>query len=209
MAKRAGQEAEGSPPDYLMWVRMTLWKRPEAIALALGLDPDRNLLDESGNGTIPAALEKTRRVLQRAFEGGAFPSPIQIAPSEFLSWLKSNRIEAPKPLLDAAAKQGGDVKDWRAECERLKVQLHAAQANSTKSKDRTTPVPSAKTLYTIILGIAHGRYGFNPTAARNRATAELKREIENVGLTIDEESILNALRTTAEELDFQARQTDR
>jgi hypothetical protein len=135
MAKRAGQEAEGITPDFSMWAKMTLWKRAEAIALALGLDPDLNLLDENGNGTVPAALEKTRRVLQRAFEGGAFHNPTQIAPTEFLSWLKSNRIEAPRPLLDAAAKQGGDVKDWRAECERLRIQLHAALSNPPEAKN--------------------------------------------------------------------------
>jgi hypothetical protein len=136
-----------------------MWMRAEAIALALGLDPDLKTLDDNGNGTVPETAEKKRRILQRAFEAGAFPNPTQIAPFYFLSWLKSNRIEAPKALLDAAAEQGYEVKDWHAECERLKVQLHAALSNRGETKDRTHPIPDEENLYKTVLGVAYGRHG--------------------------------------------------
>jgi hypothetical protein len=209
MAKRDGQKTENSSPDYSTWVKMTVWKRPEAIALALGLDPERNLLDENGNGVVPATQEKYRKVLQRAFEAGAFPNPIQIAPSEFLSWLKSNRLEAPKPLLDAVAKQGLDVKDWRAECERLKVQLHAALSNQTEAKNRTTPTPKEETLYKIVIGVAYGRHDYDPDAKRNNATTQIRNEVERAGLSIDDQAILNALRAASEALNFDLPKTDR
>jgi hypothetical protein len=209
MTQKQTQPNGGVAPDYAHWVQVPAWTREEAIALSVGLNPD--VIDPGAMTELAQDSDagKRSRLLMRGFEFGVFANSIRISPEDFLSWMKSNRLDVPKALIAAAKAQGHALTDWRREYDALKARTDAEDAKRALEKPTNRPEPQFTSLYTIILGVAYGRHGYDPGAKRNAAPAAIVGEVEQAGLTISAETVLNILRTACEYLDYDPMQSGR
>ncbi len=135
--------SNGAATDYAHWVQMPAWTREEAIALSIGLDPDVIDLEAMTELAQDSDLEKRRRLLVRAFESGVFPNADRVSPEDFLSWMKSNRLDVPKALTAATKAQGHALTNWRREHDKLKARTDAEEAKRALEKPSNRPGPAA------------------------------------------------------------------
>lgn len=145
---------------------------------------------------IAVEFDRRREVVNRAILLGDLTE--RVNPTHFVTWTRTRRLEVPKGLIAS----GAPAADVEAASRAVAVEsgLHEQIAILTQKNQelqRTTePHPRRlRSIHIVIAGMAIGSsYRFRPTSARNDATAKIKGDIERIGLTLSEDTILGILR---------------
>jgi len=181
--------------NYGYWAKVAHWHPGEAAALSLGYAPKVVNLD-----TVRPYLQSSSKaqefdsrlmLISRALEMGALSQ--QFRPHEFVAWA-DGIIKLPKRLRNAVAKIP-DAHKGHCEAGELRKQRDQCKAANEDPSPR-----ELHSLLKIIAGMALGRYGFNPKADRNSATQAIVDDVERLGLSIDNDTVLQHLRRICSEL---------
>lgn len=195
-------------PDYDHWCNMARWEWKDAAALSVGLEP-RNLSDEivDAKEFSPALRTKYRNrlhLVENHVQAGRIDH--YSAPSEFLSWAKSNGVSYPKELEETVEASGGLIADWRLQCEKL-VAENAALKLQIENLSNAKPVSLASeclrsgersSLLKMVRGMAREKYAYDPSSKRSNAALQIKSDVEKQGLKIDEDTVRKWLKKAFE-----------
>lgn len=198
-----------SEPDYDFWMGMASWSKDDAIALAVGMDPD------VADWRIHMSDDQNKRVrqIERAIITGVFPNSDLINPRDFLSEMMSNDYEFPKGLMAAAKARKVKIKNWKHAHDAVVAKFEVTSRSDVMSADAKSgsklPTPRLESCYRIILGVACTRYGYDPKKNYNTATKKIFRDIEKSGIKITDETILSTLRKAYEEVGLELIESDR
>lgn len=165
-------------------VQCRIWSPEAAAAYWLGLDPV--VVTPDNADLLQANSEKAREYLRRlelvnqALEVGELTKPIR--PADFVSWTqKSVGMPMPKGILRA-------MNNLQSASQKY------ADATDTKGVDARVH----KSALIVLGSIAKTMLDFDPNAPKNTATTKVKGAIEQVGLTLDDQTILDRLREAAQ-----------
>ena len=196
MAKKTTSKTRtDSGPDYPFWVAMPTWTREEAIALLSGHDPD----SQSDHVTPTNEQATVVRLLDRAFESGAFPNAHRVAPEDCLSAMASFGLSAPKALIAAAKAKKVSIKNWRAEYERKEAELERlrqdieknaiARRRVSKENDITALKRKIKSLQKVFLGISIDKFNLKREWKNTSAAKNIAGSIDRSGLSLNEDTV--------------------
>lgn len=62
-------------------------------------------------------------------------------------------------------------------------------AEKKQTKERPLLTRERRTALTLVIAMAKGKYGYDPRAARNGAIGQIARDIELLGLSLDQDTI--------------------
>jgi len=208
MAPRSESES-GHDIDVAHWGRMARWELEEAVALALGRDPDTVSFEELKNDTgseFGKEFAKAFRLARRARERAVYFYPI--IPRDFVEWAKTVEFPFPEDLAAEVIKASPNQINYRPKYEALLPQHEAALKEIERLKTQTSGPPQEKGLSTkerqtalkLIIGMAINGYAFDPNASRSGTAAEIASDLHKLGLSIDEDTARNWLKEAAEML---------
>ena len=206
---KAGSKAM---PDYSFWVAMPTWTRDEAIALLSGHDPDSPSDDVNSND------EKTKiaRLLERAFEAGAFPNADRVTPEECLSAMESFGLSAPKALIVAATSNKISIKNWPAEYEKKDAEINrlrkgiesdtTVRTNEKKEANVTALKKIISSLRKALLGLAISKFKLERDWSHSSVVTNITNAIQQSGLNLDKDTVrthlVDAIEAVGEEVQF-------
>lgn len=181
--------------DYSFWVAMPTWTRKEAIALLSGHDPD----SPSDNTTPDNERTKIARLLDRAFESGAFQNADRVTPEDCLSTMASFGLSAPKALVAAANANKTSIRNWRAECERKDVEIERLRRNiesnatiekNTANKPNVTALKKKiGSLQTVLLGLSIAKFKLKRDWNNSSIATNIANAIQQSGLSLDKDTV--------------------
>lgn len=129
-----------------------------------------------------------------------------VSPSIFLAWARDKRIDLPRALVSGAVDHGISLLDWKELFEKQKEQTEIANRKLAEARieveqlnlrlsSKTSSAHSRErnSLLKLVLGLAIKGYRFNPEQARNSATAEIRSDLEELGIRMDDATILKYL----------------
>ena len=191
--------------DLGYWAKLAHWHTFEAAALSLGfaprfVNPDtvKPYLETSSEAQ---EFERRLMLVSRAVETGALKH--QFSPTEFVAWANRINLELPEVLTAAIGKIGSanvsndEVDELRNQNALLRLELEQRKGAAKDLGPR-----ERRSLQIMVVGMASGRYGFNPSLDRNSGTKTIVDDIERRGLQIDKDTVLTHLRRAYEDLDI-------
>jgi hypothetical protein len=191
-------DQRGARADFGFCAKAPYWQPGEAAAVSLGFDwefvnPDTVKPHRQSSSK---AKEFGRRwmLISRAVDMGELKR--QFSPPEFVAWADSKNLKLPKKLRNAVATIGA-AKAPNCEVDELRKQLE-----QYKTANRDPHPREFRSLQIIVVGMASGRYGFNPNADRNLATKAIVDDVERLGLLIDKDTVLTHVRRAYHDLDL-------
>ena len=196
MAKKTTSKTRtDSGPDYPFWVAMPTWTREEAIALLSGQNPDIPTEDITSSDV----QKKIARLLERAFESGAFPNAIRVSPEDCLSAMESFGLSAPKALSAAASANEISIMNWRAECERKEAEIERLRRNieteATIEKRATSKLnvtglkKKIGSLQIALLGLSIAKFNLKRDWNNSSSATNIANAIHQSGLSLDKDTI--------------------
>jgi hypothetical protein len=196
--------------DYRKWARVPYWSAKQCVALVTGVDPDQFGV------LVLYHLDLHEKVLeaQRNKE-----LPDRIRPIVFLEWAREHQIDFPDELEKAVSTTEVDIARLEDRCEELgrrhdelrrenqqfryELDRLRAAADAGASRRKAVKEPSTKernSLNTLIIGMAIAGYAWPPEAPKSPVTTEIRNDLKNLGLDMDETTILKYLRQAKEAL---------
>jgi hypothetical protein len=196
--------------DYRKWARVPYWSAKQCVALVTGVDPDQFGV------LVLYHLDLHEKVLeaQRNKE-----LPDRIRPIVFLEWAREHQIDFPDELEKAVSTTEVDIARLEDRCEELgrrhdelrrenqqfryELDRLRAAADAGASRRKAVKEPSTKernSLNTLIIGMAIAGYAWPPEAPKSPVTREIRNDLKNLGLDMDETTILKYLRQAKEAL---------
>lgn len=213
------QNESGHEIDISNWGRMARWELEEAVVLALGRDPDSVSLDDLKNDTesdFGKQFAKAFRLAQRAREHATFYFPI--IPRDFVEWARTIEFPFPEDLAAEVIKASPDHINHRSMYEPLLAEHEATLKELARLRAQAAEPPQEKGLSTkeratalkLIVGMAIGGYGLDPTAARSKAASDIASDLHKLGISIDEDTVRKWIKdATAEVLPGASGQVER
>ena len=145
---------------------------------------------------VAVEFERRREVVNRAILVGELTE--RVNPTDFLSWARRRRLPVPKDLEIALAPASDTALESSATTVEHSLREEVASLTRKNEELQRTIEPHPRRLRSInsvIAGMAiSSNYQFRPTSARNGATAKIKSDIERIGLSLSEDTILGILR---------------
>ncbi len=194
-------------PNWKVWANVPTVKILEAVALSLDIEPReikyysdaspgrRKIKERPPVGWIDDGgpeleegqefldrLEIAKRTISRfkPLKPTLSPGPIydywEVSVPAFGQWAKSIGWELPEEF----------------PCQEEKEKLPAEQ-NTLSERERSS-------LYKIIIGMAVGKYGYNPNATRNNAVTDIVRDLEATDVQVSDETVRKYLRLASQQL---------
>ncbi|MDF0605747.1 hypothetical protein HZU77_008790 [Neisseriaceae bacterium TC5R-5] len=161
------------------WLRLDQWSTREASLILLGFHPETmkgSGINISNSKALPDELQEVARLFQVFKRADWSPYGIRyfngnLHPNYFIRMALDKQIEISPLLIELIDDQ------------RKQHQEHEDDhAFALKAKER-------ESLYKIIIGLAIGGYRYDPSAKRNMLLADMRKDIEKVGLTIDDDTL--------------------
>ena len=180
-------------PDYDFWVAMPSWTQDEAIALLTGRDP----ANPNRHKPFNEDAQKLGLIIGRAFSFGVFPNAIQASPSDCVSIAQSSNVALPRELLTAFKNKKIDLKNWKAECDRLtaenarlaKLMQEAAQTKSKPIENVTSLKKKIGSLQIALLGVAIQKFRMKKDWQNSSVAKNIASSIAEAGLKLDEDTV--------------------
>lgn len=177
--------------NYKYWASLDKWTQKEIALLMVGMDPDSHKEVRLNSRDLPAeyaeAADISRAHGRIDWVGRYGSQGYQISgnPMYAVNALISAGWDAPDELLAALRE--------RAEKDRLFSQhgenndndneeSAAVRTNSASTRER-------KTMLKLILGLACGGYGMDPSAEKNRHAKSMREDLEKLGIPLDDATI--------------------
>lgn len=98
----------------------------------------------------------------------------------------------------AAAVCSGGVEIGTESLRVMAEDVSALQKKSKSDPDNPLTATDRRSLLTLVIAMAIGGYGYDPKKKKNATAPEVKADMEALGLSMDEETILKWVRTGAE-----------
>lgn len=175
------------------WAKAPTWSMLEGVALSLDIPPvhAREALKRK-HTDYGIKLNHRHDFAIRAYRMAQLASDSK--PSEFIAWAKTVDFEfSPEWEISIPKEASADVQTPTEELPFNKVDTEV----KLSTLERTS-------LLKLIIGMAVEQYGYNPKVHRNSATANIKTDLESVGLSLDEDTIRKWLKEAADLLDGDA-----
>lgn len=215
--------------DYGYWAKAAYWSLDEAVALALGKNPEKvnpaTLAPYQNLSAFPQKFERLKNLAFRAKNVGKLYDPV--FPSIFLNWAMESEIELPQELREAVSKVA-QLQSWQeiskkqaevieklqeviarqsAELEHFKGGTGSpvvTSSNSSLQPAETTKSQSPverDNMLKVILAIAMDAYGHDPEAKRSTATNDIQTALHTAGLNLSDDTIRRFIKQAEERLD--------
>lgn len=193
---------------YDHYSKAAYWTLDEGVALLLDRDP-KGLNLESVKRYLPPPTVGERFLEVRDLARRAAKMS-QLAyenlPGFFLAWASRNRLIVPDGLAKAINDHGIQVADWKSIADQRSDQIAALEAEleSRRTHPPATQRPkSAETIekqtrLRLIIGLVIASYNHDPRASRTTTAAAIRRDLETLGMSMDEDTIRKILREAAE-----------
>ena len=176
--------------DYVFWARKSNWTATEVAMLSVGLRPSDQIHEQFNK--MDVKYSNTCKLLQEFLERtelyfSAVRADIlseQGGSLEIVVWLEKLELSMPSGLADAVRK--------------YQSPQHSSKVPSDKSEISGS---EKRTLLKLIAAMSVENYGFIPSKERNDATGNIRSDLEIVGLSLDNKTILHWLREAAKLVD--------
>jgi hypothetical protein len=200
--------------DYSHWCRKDLWTADEATALTLGKAPEyvdwEGVKEYLQVSLFAQEYARLRDLIYRSIAAGQLCEPI--FPGSYIAWARRKGIQIPSEFEAAMAASNVSIGDWRALYEDAQRQLDDLSAKHQALLERTGKLEAQpdtrstgelqtrerSSLFKLIIAMAIGGYGYNPSAARNDAIASITEDLDKHGLSLDGNTIRKWLRMAAD-----------
>lgn len=203
--------------DFDYWSKMAHWTLDEAVALSFGKSPDvvnQKTLSSVGSWQSPFVQEynKTMELAQRAIPWKKLFDPVM--PSLFIRWAQETGIPIPDELVDNVAARSAALVDWKQMYEDLLEKSTNDLRSATeviawkeaKIAELVSQVPNKNELGTrekesllkLVISMAVGGYGFDPTAGRSSIPQEIADDLAKQGIPMDVDTVRKWLKIAAE-----------
>lgn len=207
--------------DYSYWGKMPFWYLDEAVALSVGLSPERVNWDTIepivGHSQFPLASQYAahRELALRATNWRQLSDPVE--PTVFIAWVDRVNIGIPDELRTSVSKH---LSRWsKAEeashveadhnsgelIQRLQSEVRELQEQLRSSVDRGRSdeglsKKEAKSLYKLIYVMATKHYRWKSADRKSEVPSRIASDCERNGLRLDTDTVRKWLRRAAEEL---------
>lgn len=196
--KQLWQEKENNylfnQPDALFidldfWARAATWTDEQAVMLSLNRHPQQEYLD-SMKALSLSEIQKSELAMN-FFDRLALASLARKAGQvskegksiEFVAWFKQMDFDVRADLIE--------------QVNRFQTNI----ANSDQNLGKQLTDQERETLLKLIATMAVRGYYFDPNANRNAATSDIKSDLELIGFSLDEKTILKWLRAATDLID--------
>ncbi len=209
--------AHDAAADFDHWSKAAFWTIDEAVALSLGKEPRvvqwhklESLIETSDFAREYAArwmLAKRAKTARQLDDHNL--------PGFFLAWAARTRIDIPSDLIGAVRALGHQIADWktaydegqatnsalRAELDELRRELaESRRAEPAERNEKPLITRERETALKLVIGMAIGGYGYEPTATRSSVAREISEDIVRAGLTLDEDTVRSWLKEARDNL---------
>lgn len=193
---------------YDYYARAAYWTLDEGVALLLERDPkalnSESVKKYSPPPNIGRRFIELRDLARRAAKMQQLAH--QNISGFFLAWAKRNRLTVPEALEKTITDHGIQVADWKSIADQyaeqiavLKAELEPLRAQDTiKRRPKSAETIEKQTRLKLIIGLAISCYNHDPRAARTTTASAIRRDLETIGLTMDDDTIRKILSETAE-----------
>lgn len=172
--------------DFGYWGKMERYTFHEALMLSIGVEPSHitevkiNWLRSRGRvDKLHESLRfliKRREIFARKFTRGV-DGFISKRPELLRKWFADVELEIHPEF-----------------CAQLEKRSTPIQAKQHLPYETTISIQERQTLLKLIAAMSCEQYGFNPKKARNDATGSIRSDLEMVGLSLDDKTILKWLK---------------
>lgn len=194
--------------DYAYWAKMGTWEWDEVTALSLGRNPlvvkPRVFEDYRYRDSPFAKVYAQQRELIR--RSALWSGTIITSPHDFYEWAKAYEIELPVGLVEQLELFAKPV-DWkknyqvldkqRVELEARIKELETQLAAKPTKVEKELSTTERNTLLKILYAVAKVEYGFTPDV-RGTAASDIEKAVNEVGLSIDVDTVRSWLKKSAE-----------
>jgi regulator of replication initiation timing len=208
---------------FISWARRPFWSIDECAALALGKDPGHisglgmDIEEVIQTTACGSNVEHIYYDIEDAQAEGELPKE-RIRPVEFLAWAKAKKVRLPNYFEETVLDYEGDLSKLRDRIGRLRHENQKLRYEVDRLKASSPPQPKESStrelskkernsLDKLILGMALAKYKWEPNADRHPASGKiaddlkcLERDGLNLGLSLDEATVLKYLREAKEVL---------
>ncbi len=186
-------------PDYAYWCRMAVWEWEKSVTLSLGRDPAVVTYAAVQSEDCPADLRqkylKRHTLIDSHVKAGWLPYLVD--PAIFVSWAKANGFNYPPELEKAVTDRGGKIANWKHKFEQLSIEHDALKAKLDKSTsgdsdanvDKPLRDDARASLLKLVIGMATGRYEYDPDARRSTVPKVICGDVNLCGHSIDEDTV--------------------
>lgn len=193
---------------YDYYAKAAYWTLDEGVALLLERDP-KALNSESVKYYSPRPSIGNRFIELRDLARRAARMQ-QLAHENisgfFLAWAKRNRLTVPEFLEKAITDHGIQVADWKSIADQraeqlatLKAELDLLRAQDTiKRRPKSAETIEKQTRLKLIIGLAITSYRHDPQANRTTTASAIRRDLETIGMSMDEDTIRKILSEASE-----------
>jgi len=182
---------EFSPRDYKFWTRKSIWTPDEAALLSLGFIPTDSIihmmenLDTRSFSECPLLKEFRERtdlivVANRSGQLGSDGHPMDL-----IEWFTRLEFELPKGFAESVSR-----------IQSTEQIEHPPHAQERQYSDR-----EKETLLKLVAAMGVKGYRFDPALKRNAATADIRSDLELLGFSMDDNTILKWLRAATDLVD--------
>lgn len=193
---------------YDYYAKAAYWTLDEGVALFLERDP-KGLNAESVNKYRPPPAigqrflelrdlaRRAAKMKQLAFEN---------LPGFFLAWASRNRLTIPEGLAQAINGHGVQVADWKSIADQrgeriaaLETELESLRSPPvTRKRPKSAETIEKQTRLKLIIGLVIASYNHDPQANRTTTASAIRRDLETLGMSMDEDTIRKILGEAAE-----------
>jgi hypothetical protein len=163
--------------DFEYYYQFPVWTLEEAVSLSFGKDPVKvnwnTVRDYEGVSSFAKMYARRRHLCLNAKLANELSEPV--TPESFVAWAQRMKIDLPEVLVDRV----------------ISTQAHAPKKTSEVLGTRE------RTSHLKLIAVLAKCYGYDPLK-KNSAAAEIKSELERLGLSLDEDTIRKYLAAAIE-----------
>jgi hypothetical protein len=211
--------------DFVHWSRAAHWTLDEAIALSFGKAPERvNWKTVEPYAQVSAFAFQYQRRRDLALRATVWQQLFDpVLPGFFLAWAKRTGLDVSPDLEAAVAARGTLVADWKTQYDELKAtfdehhrkwvevcegknrviaelqqQLQEPKQIQQGSPERSVGSRERDSLLKLIIGMAVGGYGYDPSASRSEQPSQIASDLATAGVALDVDTVRKWLKQAAE-----------
>ena len=193
---------------YDYYAKAAYWTLDEGVALLLERDPNglnhESVKKYSFLPTIGREFLELRDLARRAAKMSQLA--YENLPGYFLAWASRNRLPVPDGLTKAINDHGIQVADWKSIADQRSNQIAALEAElesrrphpPAKQRLRSAETIEKQSRLRLIIGLVIASYNHDPRASRTTTASAIRRDLETLGMSMDEDTIRKILREAAE-----------
>lgn len=188
--------------NFSFWAKQASWRKREAAALFLGLNPERVL---SADCTLLVDGQRYRSQLKGLLEmisRSILAGELSTAnpPAVWTAWAGSRGVSVNPSLIQEVLVWNKVVDPRDEEIIRLRSEIGRLEKALAEAGKGVSP-RERESLLKIALGLAIGGYKYDPTHTRKMVMGEIMTDFANHGISIGEDTVRKYLTEAAQLVD--------